>query len=214
MHLVMFDIDGTLLNSYRLDSDCFVMAVEDILGIKINSDWSSYKHVTDSGIVNQLIHELSLGDQHLTIEKLIKEKFLYRLNNSISNQSIDPIRGANNFLSVLKNRNDIKIALATGSWLESARIKLEACGIDYAGIPIASASDHCERTEIMKLAETKSGYSEYESISYLGDGPWDLEAATKLGYNFILVGNRCSFTPSIEDYSNTEYLINLLIKSK
>lgn len=214
MHLVMFDIDGTLLNSYDQDSECFVLAVEDALGIKIDADWSRYNHVSDSGITHQLIHDFSLQDQNEEIASLIKENFLSRLKKSLSQKSIYPINGAKEFLLTLQSRPDIRLALATGSWLESAKIKLEASGISYSGIPIASASDHYDRTEIMKLAKKLSGDHEYQSVTYFGDGPWDLKAATQLAYDFILIGNRISFTPSFNDYSNAESMLNYLIRER
>lgn len=34
VHLVMFDIDGTLVESYDFDSICFVDAVHDVLGVR------------------------------------------------------------------------------------------------------------------------------------------------------------------------------------
>ena len=51
----MFDIDGTLVKSYDLDSRCFIESVKDVTGIYVDSDWSKYRHVTDSGILEEII---------------------------------------------------------------------------------------------------------------------------------------------------------------
>jgi len=88
VHLVMFDIDGTLVESYDFDSSCFVDAVVDILGVRIN--------------------------------------------------------------------DDVALVFATGGWLESAKMKLSAAEIHFPDIPIASASDHYSRLEIMRLAEIRA----------------------------------------------------------
>ena len=56
MHLVMFDIDGTLTRSCGIDSRCFVDALCEVLGIQsIDTDWSNYRHTTDSGIAQEII---------------------------------------------------------------------------------------------------------------------------------------------------------------
>ncbi len=38
MHHVMFDIDGTLVESYEFDTDCFTSAIQEVLGININTE--------------------------------------------------------------------------------------------------------------------------------------------------------------------------------
>ena len=55
MQLVMFDIDGTLVESTAFDADCYTNAVEDELNISISKDWSIYKNVTDAGILQEIL---------------------------------------------------------------------------------------------------------------------------------------------------------------
>ena len=52
---MMFDIDGTLVESYEIDSQCFIDAVKEVTGLHVNPDWSKYQHVTDSGILNEIL---------------------------------------------------------------------------------------------------------------------------------------------------------------
>mgnify|MGYP001318580333 CR=1 FL=1 len=46
-HHVMLDIDGTLLQSYAMDEQCFVDAVRETTGLEISKDWRSYPFVVD-----------------------------------------------------------------------------------------------------------------------------------------------------------------------
>ena len=69
MHLVMFDIDGTLVHSYDFDEECYVEAVEEVLGCAVNSDWSKYQHVTDSGILDEIIHNQNLKSSSKTSDE-------------------------------------------------------------------------------------------------------------------------------------------------
>ena len=55
MTLVMFDLDGTLSESFDLDSATFVDALEDVFGLHdVSADWATYPHVTDSGILAEV----------------------------------------------------------------------------------------------------------------------------------------------------------------
>lgn len=209
-HLIMFDIDGTLVDSYDFDSICFVDAVRDVLGVRINSDWSTYQHVTDSGILNQIMDEYSVGHDKKATALLVKEKFLSRINNYLIREGVKAVAGAKELLVELSARDDIALVFATGGWLESAKMKLDAAGIHFPDIPIASACDHYSRLDIMKLAEVKSGGGKYKSITYFGDGPWDLNASADLGYNFVLVGNRIGYHQSIPDFKDIDLALSYI----
>jgi beta-phosphoglucomutase-like phosphatase (HAD superfamily) len=55
MHLVMFDIDGTLTETMKVDEECFVRSFEDVLGFAdVDTDWSHYPRTTDSGIFHDV----------------------------------------------------------------------------------------------------------------------------------------------------------------
>src|SRR4051794_20144049 len=55
MHLVMFDIDGTLTKTMKIDEECFVRSLAEIHGFTdVETDWSRYKHTTDSGIFHEI----------------------------------------------------------------------------------------------------------------------------------------------------------------
>src|SRR5579862_9125421 len=53
---VIFDIDGTLIDSNDFDSRFYASAVRHVLGkdVMIRPGWIDYRHVTDSGILQEL----------------------------------------------------------------------------------------------------------------------------------------------------------------
>ena len=58
MNLVVFDIDGTLIQYHKKKNDlAYVRAVRETFGIKIEDDWASYIHSTDSGILSEIIEK-------------------------------------------------------------------------------------------------------------------------------------------------------------
>lgn len=204
----MFDIDGTLIQSYDLDSDCYIDAVKEVTGISINSDWVSYEHVTDSGILDEIIRTHQLKDA-LTIEKSVKQAFINKLKQAINKSAIKPVAGSPEFITHLQSMNNVVISLATGGWYESAVLKLNSAGIDVSQLPIASANDHISRTEIMNIAVRRTKAESY-TCTYFGDGVWDKKACEQLGFDFVLVGNKVNHTPQISNYTSTNHILNCI----
>ena len=61
MHLVLFDIDGTLTQSQSIDAEIYLHSLSEVFGFAdVDPDWSSYRHTTDSGILHE-IFESRLG---------------------------------------------------------------------------------------------------------------------------------------------------------
>lgn len=61
MHLVIFDIDGTLTQTMKADADFFMRSLAEVCGFReVDTDWSRYKHATDSGVFHE-IYEARIG---------------------------------------------------------------------------------------------------------------------------------------------------------
>jgi phosphoglycolate phosphatase-like HAD superfamily hydrolase len=200
MHHVMFDIDGTLVASNDFDTKCFVEAVKESIEISVDGDWSKYKHVTASGILNEIIISHGLQEQKEKIYLNVKEIYINKIKTHLQQNSISQISGASTFLSQLRKNNNVVLSIATGGWYESAVQKLKYANIDFEGIPIVSSDDHFSRIDIMKLSSKKIGNNFKYKVSYFGDGSWDKKACMELGYNFIAVGNGVEHHQSIHDF--------------
>jgi phosphoglycolate phosphatase-like HAD superfamily hydrolase len=193
--LAIFDIDGTLTNTNNVDNECFVKALAEAHAItKIDTDWSTYPHTTDSGITLHIFQE-KFGRNP---EEAELDKFKYCFVNMLSEQyhsnssSFAEIAGASIALSRLKRESDWAVAIATGCWRESALLKLRAAKIDIEGIPAAYAEDGLSREEILRAAVSQSleqyRLSSFEKIVSIGDGLWDVRAARRLDFAFLGVG--------------------------
>ena len=195
MHLVMFDIDGTLTHSCGIDSRCFVDALCEVLGIEsIDTDWSNYHHRTDSGIAQEIITK-QLG-RPARAEELVAVKtfFVRRLRVALDD---DPAEcqanaGAQEILEWINNQPTLCFAVATGGWSESAKMKLANAGLKVAENIFASSDDAVSREGIMRIAQTRAlaayGVDAFDSITYVGDAVWDWQAAQTCNYSFIGVG--------------------------
>jgi len=204
MHLVMFDIDGTLIESYDLDEQCFLAAIDEVLGVQVDSRWERYPHVTDAGILDQILNQPCFLSDRASLEVQVRESFIQNLTLNLENHGVEPIPGANTFLEHLKQRDDVTLAIATGGWYESATMKLEAAGLDVSGIALATSSDHIARVEIMKIAEARAVDRLLLSRTYFGDAAWDKTASKALDYNFVLLGDRVEHHQTLPDYLDIE----------
>ncbi|MEL7003036.1 MAG: HAD hydrolase-like protein, partial [Bacteroidota bacterium] len=56
MKYVIFDIDGTLTNTKKVEDKCFARAFEETFNINIDDQqWEAFKNVTDWGITEEII---------------------------------------------------------------------------------------------------------------------------------------------------------------
>jgi phosphoglycolate phosphatase-like HAD superfamily hydrolase len=192
MHLVMFDIDGTLTQSDAVDGDCFAEAIEQVLNLPpIERNWSKYRHVTDSGIAAEII-ESHLGHPAIPDElDRVQRRFVERLESRCAANPLlcRPVEGAAEMFSRLSSRGDAAIALATGGWKASAQLKCRVAGLPIADYALASADDSDSREEIMAIASRRAAgifrVSQFDSTVYVGDGRWDWQASRALRIPFI-----------------------------
>lgn len=208
MHHIMFDVDGTLVKSYDFDEELFTAAVSEVLDHQIDTNWNSYKHVSDAGILVEHLERQGITENHEAIHQAVRKCFTKRIKDYLIENPAIEIPGASSLIKKLKTIDSVSISIATGGWRETAILKLESAGIDVSGIPIASSNDHYSRTEIMKTARRKAGINSCNATTYFGDAAWDRKATEELGFNFILVGGRIEHEPSINDFQDIDQVLS------
>lgn len=191
--LALFDIDGTLTASNEVDDECFAEVVAAELGVRAEDiDWSAAPHITDVGIAHWLwTRHRGRGPSDAELAG-VRERFveLMRERLRVSPERCRPIRGALESLARLE-ADGWTIALATGAWRDSARLKLRAAGISPA-LPLFAADEAMAREEILTLARDHcAGRSPgaFDRIVSIGDGVWDVRTARRLSLPFVGVGS-------------------------
>lgn len=185
---LIFDIDGTLVDTDGFEGRLYWSAVRETLGnVRIRADWREYKHVTDSGILRDVCQDNEIDPAG--VEQRVRARFGELVSGHFREaNACAAIPGALSFWKTIRANPAIEIGIATGGWGHTARMKLSSAGYDYSGIPIASADEGHERTAIMKHCREKLDPS-IQTV-YIGDGEWDLVATERLGWRFIGVGER------------------------
>src|SRR6266487_4187737 len=149
MHLVMFDIDGTLTETMKVDEECFVRSFKDVFGFDdIDTDWSHYPRTTDSGIFHDVFTS-RVGRSPLAQEvSRFRQHFIQLLAAASSQSPIAPVAGADRLLARLAQGGSHRVSLATGGWRDSARLKMASAGMCFDDHPAASADDALDRESI------------------------------------------------------------------
>ncbi len=199
MRAVVFDIDGTLIQSASVDDALYKDAVRSVLGpVRFRPSQSDYEFVTDSGILLEILRDNSIPTRP-SLATAIKARFVEALGTHIASHGpFAEVPGARRFIEALRSSRDSAVAIATGGWRETALLKLESAGFDCAEVPLATSDDSHDRTEIMRTAVSKLG-REFRSVTYYGDGPWDRDACAVLGWRFVPVGPALSGIDAFPD---------------
>ena len=193
MHLVIFDIDGTLTETAKVDEECFVRSFTDVFGFhNIDTDWSHYPHTTDSGIFHDIFAS-RIGRPPIAADISRSRKHFIRLLSLASSKSpFAAVSGAGRLLSRLTHDDAHRVSLATGCWSDSARLKMASAGMCYDNYPAASADDALDRESIVRLSVHRAAERFGERFTftiYIGDGIWDAHACRPLGIPFIGIGS-------------------------
>ncbi len=188
--LIIFDIDGTLVHSNKIDSNCFSQTYLDIYGEKFPSiDWRVYPHVTDHTIFGTVIQErfgrkpdqkeINIFQNHFV--NLVQEK---RVEIP---EAFHEVPGAKVMIDRLIKDDRFEIGVATGGWEAPARIKLKFVGINTSPMYMSFADNKITREDIVQesIDLAKAVHSDFQRMVYVGDAIWDVKTTRQMGLPLI-----------------------------
>jgi phosphoglycolate phosphatase-like HAD superfamily hydrolase len=197
MRLVLFDIDGTLLNSGGLGRASMQRALGMVFGSPGNPAYR-YDGKTDKQIVRDVMRLEGHSDEHIDsrMEKLI-ELYLDGLRTGAKSGkfNVRPLEGVVELLDALETREDVVLGLLTGNVEPGARTKLTAAGINPDRFRVnAFGSDHEHRPELPAIAQRRASETlgldiAGDRLVVIGDTPADIECGRALDARAIGVAS-------------------------
>ncbi len=213
MHLVVFDVDGTLVESEDFDGTLYARAIRNVLKIDVDEDWSGYRHVTDSGILNEVLERSGIGLDRALAHASVKSDFVGLMDRYLADRGnqLPEVPGARAFVDRLSAHQGFHVAVATGGWKETAAKKLRAIGLDPETFALSSGSDAISRVEIMQIAAHRALTGRLaDRKTYFGNRPWDRDASRRLGWDFIGIGRDVEHSTRLDDFRDEESLAKAL----
>lgn len=193
MKLLIFDIDGTIIDSVYADDKCFIQTLSDLYQIDLrNIDWNDFINVTDAGLTIEIFERwFSREPKEEEIEN-IKRYFKSLLQDYT--QQFTEIENALSFIDQASSQPGFEIGFATGGWKVTAELKCNSVGLHLNDYIFKSSDDHFNRAKIIDFvieeASKRHKLREFDSITYFGDGLWDFKTTQDLGIDFIGVDFR------------------------
>jgi phosphoglycolate phosphatase-like HAD superfamily hydrolase len=187
--LIVFDVDGTLTRTSGAGVDfvCYARALAEVWGVTTTRrECDEVHHATDRGAAEELLARHLGRTVHPDELAPMRTRFVELLAAALPD---DPatlaIPGAAAILRHLR-ADGHGVAIATGGWEASARLKLARAAIPTDGIPLVACDVHSAREAIMTEAIARAGGRErHARVVYVGDAPWDVRATRGLGLPLV-----------------------------
>lgn len=192
--LVLFDIDGTLVQTGRAGVRGMNRAFLDLFGASDALDGVPVAGRTDRAIVSEVLQKIGQPAEPETIIR-VRDEYCRRLPEALADPASRPmgvLPGVHDLLSALEARTDVVTGLLTGNFVAGAALKLGHFDL-WDRFPFgAFGDDHVERRALVPVAVAEAarrGHTPFapDRIVVIGDTPLDVDCAQAHGARAIAV---------------------------
>lgn len=220
--LVLFDIDKTLVDRKKGDTEKFHYAIEKVYGIR--GEKIITHGMTDQQIVIEILKKEGFSER--AIKSKIEEckaaliEYYKENKNSYEYTVFD---GVFELLNQF-NKNKILTGLVTGNLEEIARMKLEKVKLNKFFKIGGFGSDAIQRSDLVRIAISRAkkefGFKADNNVFVIGDSPKDIEAGKEAGVKTIGVAtgvySEIALKRSKPDYTlpnlkNTQKILGIIM---
>ena len=226
--VLLFDIDGTLLEPAGIGRLCCRRALEDVLGFSVSTNSVEMAGRTDWGIVNDFLVHAGLEQAQVEDQR---EKIFDSLSRHIAaaapSSKMHILPGVMPLLDYLENDKRFILGLVTGNVRQTVVHKLRAVGINPGLFTFGAFGDeHIDRNTLpalalYRLSQMMGGKVPPERALVIGDTPHDIACARHASLKVLSVAtglyksqDLAKYEPDflLEDLSNTPKVVEILEK--
>lgn len=153
MRLILFDIDGTLLECGPQVRTVLTDTLVEVFGRLVNMDRYDLSGRTDPRIALDLLMEAGLSEREI-LPRLpeVRTNYAAKLERELDRQCMRLLPGVSELLETLARREDIVLGLVTGNWEPGARTKLSRFDLNRFFDFGAFGCDGVERSDLPPVA--------------------------------------------------------------
>ena len=189
--LLLFDIDGTLIDSGGAGLQSLRDVLEQQFGVRDDLRGVEIAGKTDIGIVQQILRKQNIAVTRENTAAFL-DRYLELLAGELPQRQGRLLPGVQELLPRLQARPQIALALLTGNLRRGAQLKLAHYGIwDFFEFG-AFADDHHDRNELGPFAQRRAREKHgidfaAADIDVIGDTPHDIACGKAIGARTIAV---------------------------
>lgn len=185
MHVCLFDIDGTLLNSGGAGKAALETALVEEFNLPRLLHQVTYSGRTDRSIIRDLLQGHGIEQTPAHVTRLV-DGYLRRLPACLNRHHGRVLPGIRPLLTELRQRANMAVGLLTGNLRAGARAKLGHFGLhehfDFGGF----GDHHWDRDDVAReaLTEVRERFGQEfppSRIWVIGDTPLDIRCARAIG---------------------------------
>ncbi len=189
--LLLFDIDGTLINSAGAGVAALRDVLRDQFGISDDLSGIEIAGRTDSGIVHQILRKIRIEPNESNTARFL-DQYVEFLAAELPQRRGRVLPGVREMLERLKQRPHLVLGLLTGNVARGAKLKLEHYALWHFFEFGAFADDHHDRNQLGAFARQRAREKhgvEFDSaaVDVIGDTPHDIACGKAIGARTIAV---------------------------
>lgn len=190
--IVLFDIDGTLIDAGGAGRAAMELAFEEVAGRR---DVGGFKYggMTDVAIARQGLREVG-KDEPSHVARLLERYLAYLEHHIARTERFRVLPGVTAILDRLATEPHLEVGLGTGNLVRGAELKLSRGALWHRFHFGGYGSDHEERPMLLRHGVERGrarlhhrGRGHEERVVVIGDTPKDVSAAHAIGATCVAV---------------------------